>query len=96
VTSPDLLRKRIGARLRELRTGVGLTLDVLAPRLNMSIAKLSRIELGAQEASTPDLQAILSAFGKNLGDFFRALEPSEPSEARGGGRQQPRSRRSPR
>ena len=46
VCSPTVRRRELGALLRKLRTGKGLTVEQAADRLLFSMSKLSRMETG--------------------------------------------------
>ena len=67
----DDLAKMIGIRLKELRQGVGLTLEKLALATDLSPAFLSRTENGRSIPSIPTLQSIADALSVNIGFFFR-------------------------
>lgn len=67
----DDLAKMIGIRLKELRQGVGLTLEKLALATELSPAFLSRTENGRSIPSIPTLQSIADALSVNIGFFFR-------------------------
>lgn len=68
-------RAGLGADLRALRTGAGLTLRDLAERIGRSYSTLSRIENGRQTPTTGDLTAISAATGQEnqAGEFIARL-----------------------
>ena len=61
----------VGADLRALRRSRGLTLAVLADRLDRSVGWLSQVERGLSVPSIDDLRHVAAAFGVPLGFFFR-------------------------
>ncbi len=57
--SPTMRRRRLGIELRRLREAAGVTIDVVAERLECSSSKVSRIETGHIGASPRDVRDIL-------------------------------------
>ena len=56
----SVIRKRVlGRRLRVLREGAGLTLEVAAPALDWSTSTLSRIETGQQAPTVHAVRSML-------------------------------------
>ncbi len=60
----------LGARLRVLRTGRGLSLRALAERSGVTAGALSLIENGKNSPSVSTLKKVLSALELTLADFF--------------------------
>jgi len=56
-------RRRLGNELRSLRERAGLTIDVVADRLDFSSSKVSRIETGHTGASAADVRAMAGLYG---------------------------------
>ena len=54
--SPTLSRRELGRRLRELRTGLGLTVEQVGAQLLCSATKISRLETGSRQASLRDVR----------------------------------------
>lgn len=71
VPPPDpLLRDLLGAVLRDVRTGRGLTLREVAERACVSMPYLSEVERGRKEPSSEVLAAVARALGLRLGDLL--------------------------
>jgi transcriptional regulator with XRE-family HTH domain len=60
--SPAVARRRLRLALRKLRETAGLTQGDVAKRLEWSLSKVNRIELGEIKVSNTDLQALLRLF----------------------------------
>ena len=54
--SPTVRRRELGARLRALRTEHGFTVEDVAARMEVSPAKISRIETAARGVSLADVR----------------------------------------
>ncbi|MBI1759537.1 MAG: helix-turn-helix domain-containing protein [Actinobacteria bacterium] len=61
--SPTLRRRELGARLRDLRLTLDLTLEDVAASLLCSPAKISRIETGARNVSQRDVRDLCRLYG---------------------------------
>ncbi|XKK41207.1 cupin domain-containing protein [Nocardiopsis sp. ARC36] len=66
----DLDERRLGGRIRGLRQGQGLSLRVLADRLDISASALSQIERGKMRPSVTRLYQIMSALGEPMSAVF--------------------------
>lgn len=76
---------RIGARIRELRTERGLTLDGLAHLADVSRAMLSRIERGESSPTAQLLNKVCGGLGTTLSVLFAGAEaPVSPLSRRAG------------
>ena len=62
VRSPTLRRRELGARLRELRTARGLTVDQVAEQLLCSPSKVSRMETGQRGATLRDVRDLCQIY----------------------------------
>jgi transcriptional regulator with XRE-family HTH domain len=62
VQSPPLRRRRLGHELRQLREAVGLTIEEVAQRLEVSPAKISRIETGQVGVRPRDVSDLLDQY----------------------------------
>ena len=56
-------RRRLGADLRRLRTGVGLHLDEVAQVLGCSTSKVSRLETGKGVPKASDVRRLIRLYG---------------------------------
>jgi transcriptional regulator with XRE-family HTH domain len=63
VRSPTVRRRELGALLRKLRTGNGLTVEQAAERLMVSASKLSRMETGHGIATPRDIRDLCDLYG---------------------------------
>jgi transcriptional regulator with XRE-family HTH domain len=63
VRSPTVRRRELGALLRKLRLGKGLTVEQTAERLLFSMSKLSRIETGQGAATLRDIRDFCDLYG---------------------------------
>jgi hypothetical protein len=61
--SPTIRRRRLGAELRRRRESVGITIEVVADRLECSTSKISRIETGHTSATPRDVRDLLEIYG---------------------------------
>ena len=62
-TSPTLRQRELGARLRQLRNGLGLTVDDVGDKLLCSPTKISRMETGARRPSLRDVRDLCALYG---------------------------------
>lgn len=67
------LNQVVGGRLRERRTGAGLTLKQLANRTGLSVSLISQIELGKSAASMSTLHKLATALGVRMTYFFETV-----------------------
>src|ERR1700744_6663856 len=67
-----LTPESLGARLRELRTGEGVSLRALAARLGIAPSAVSQIERGVMRPSVSRLIAYVGAIGVPLSAVFEA------------------------
>jgi transcriptional regulator with XRE-family HTH domain len=63
VQSPTVRRRRLGEELRQLREAAGLTIEEVAQRLEVSPAKISRIETGQVGVRPRDVSDLLDRYG---------------------------------
>lgn len=61
--SPTIRRRRLGAELRRHREAAGITIEVVADRLECSASKISRIETGHTTATPRDVRDMLLIYG---------------------------------
>lgn len=82
---PAVRRRKLGAELRALRTGAGLTSGEAARLVGWHQSKVSRIETGASGVKPADVRLLLDAYGvqdARLRELLLALAGSDE----GGGR----------
>jgi transcriptional regulator with XRE-family HTH domain len=63
VRSPTVRRRELGALLRALRSGRGLTVDQVATELLCSPSKVSRMETGQRGATARDIRDLCDLYG---------------------------------
>jgi transcriptional regulator with XRE-family HTH domain len=63
VTEPAVLRRRLTAELRRLRSQTKLTQQQVAERLDWSLSKVIRIEQGKVKVRVTDLEALVRLYG---------------------------------
>jgi transcriptional regulator with XRE-family HTH domain len=63
VSGPVGPRRRLGAELRRLRSGVGLHLDQVAAELHCSTSKISRLETGKGIPKPADVRQLIRIYG---------------------------------
>jgi transcriptional regulator with XRE-family HTH domain len=61
--NPTVRQRELGIRLRELRTGLGLTVEQVGAELLCSATKISRIETGARRTSLRDVRDLCRVYG---------------------------------
>jgi DNA-binding NtrC family response regulator len=67
------LNQIVGGRLREKRSGAGLTLKQLANRTGLSVSLISQIELGKSAASMSTLYKLSTALQMRMTYFFETV-----------------------
>jgi transcriptional regulator with XRE-family HTH domain len=70
----DEVCRVIGERVRDLRQGLGLTMERFAEEAGLSIGMLSKIEHGQTSPSLSTLTALANAAGVPFTAFFRGLD----------------------
>ncbi|MFF8864298.1 helix-turn-helix domain-containing protein [Streptomyces sp. NPDC015139] len=81
---PAVRRRKLGAELRTLRTGAGLTSGEAAELVGWHQSKVSRIETGASGVKPADLRLLLDAYGVRDGHLRELLLMLAGSEDAGG------------
>jgi transcriptional regulator with XRE-family HTH domain len=61
--NPTVRQRQLGKRLRELRNGLGLTVEDVGQELLCSATKISRLETGARRASLRDVRDLCRVYG---------------------------------
>src|SRR5438045_6713935 len=96
-TERDLQPSKIGARLREERERLGISLRELARRVGVSPSLVSQIELDRVNPSVSTLYALVTELGMTMSDVFGDSRPGErvvrPLRGGDGLAEQPESRR---
>ncbi|MGV4982121.1 helix-turn-helix domain-containing protein [Streptomyces sp. NPDC001709] len=80
---PAVRRRKLGAELRTLRTGAGLTSGEAARLVGWHQSKVSRIETGASGVKPADVRLLLDAYGVQDGHLRELLLMLAGSEDRG-------------
>ena len=71
----DALARRVGERVRELRSDRGLTQLRLAERAGISRPSIANVEAGRQNVSLRQLCALAAALGVEVEDLVAAYYP---------------------
>lgn len=80
--SPTVRRRELGARLRELRTEAGLSVEDVADRIEVSPAKVSRLETGARGVNINDIRVLCDVYGVSAQERDRLLTLARESRRR--------------
>lgn len=72
------MEKFTADRVRTLRLGAGLTLDMLSERSGVSRAMISRIERGETSPTAALLARLTASLGHSLSSFFAGAQEAEP------------------
>lgn len=80
--SPTVRRRELGARLRELRTAAGLSVEEVADRLEVSPAKVSRIETAARGVNINDIRVLCDVYAVSAQERDRLLTLARESRRR--------------
>lgn len=80
--SPTVRRRELGARLRELRTAAGLSVEEVAERLEVSPAKVSRIETAARGVNINDIRVLCDVYAVSAQERERLLTLARESRRR--------------
>ena len=77
------INSRIAGRVRALRTDLGMTLDALAARCNVSRSMISLVERGESSPTAVVLEKIAAGFGVSLATLFEdSTAPAGPVSRR--------------
>jgi len=84
VAASEDINRRIARRVRTLRAALGLSLDALSAKCEVSRSMLSLIERGESSATAVVLEKIASGLGVSLATLFEdAAAPASPISHRG-------------
>ena len=78
-SSPTLRRRQLGTRFRELRQNAGMTVEDVANRLMVSVAKVSRIETGARGISPRDVRDLCDIYQVDSDERERLMDLARQS-----------------
>jgi transcriptional regulator with XRE-family HTH domain len=81
-------QRQVGERIRQLRTGRGLSVRTLAATTGFSPSFISQVEHGQVSPSIASLERIAAALGMTLGGFFTPSAPSPVAVVRATERQE--------
>jgi transcriptional regulator with XRE-family HTH domain len=80
--SPTVRRRELGARLRTLRLATGMTVEEVAARMEVSPAKISRIETAARGVSLADVRYLCDVYQVSAEERDRLLALTRESKRR--------------
>ena len=66
----DITRKKLGARIKELRKSAGLTQEELGEKATLNYKFIGELERGQVNVSVDSIVKIAEALGINIVDFF--------------------------
>src|SRR5262245_7954775 len=78
------VHSRIGARLRDRRESLGISLREIARRIGVSASLISQIERDKVNPSVSTLYALVRELGLTMGDLFAADGDAAPDRAAAG------------
>ena len=81
--SPTLRRRQLGMELRRLRDQAGVTIDLVAERLECSASKISRIETGQTGVTPRDVRDMLQVYEVDPGLAEALLEIAREARQKG-------------
>ena len=67
------VQKRVGSRIRELRTERGWSQTYLSVHTGMSKTYISNVETGQKEPCLVTLEVFAQGFEMSLGEFFKPI-----------------------
>lgn len=68
------IRIKVGARIKELRTDLGLTQEKLAFKAEVDKTYLNEVENAKRNVSIINLEKIIRALEKSVEDFFKGIQ----------------------
>jgi transcriptional regulator with XRE-family HTH domain len=74
VNQAEKFQKRIGERVRELRTERGVSQEAFAAQCALHRTHMSMIERGRLNIGVGTLKAIIDALGVSASDFFAGID----------------------
>jgi transcriptional regulator with XRE-family HTH domain len=86
--TPSSSQRQVGERIRQLRTGCGLSVRTLAATTGFSPSFISQVEHGQVSPSIASLERIAAALGVTLGGFFTPSAPGPAAVVRATERQE--------
>ena len=68
-----MIQKKIGDRIRDLRTQTGLSQEKFALKIGMDRTYFASVELGKRNIAIVNLEKIANGLGVSLSDLFKGL-----------------------
>ena len=68
-----MIKRKIGVRIRELRTATGLSQEKFALKIGMDRTYLASVELGNRNISIVNLEKIANGFNITLSELFKGV-----------------------
>ena len=68
-----MIRKKIGAQIRELRAATGLSQEKFALKIGMDRTYLASVELGKRNISIVNLEKIANGLNITLSELFKGV-----------------------
>ena len=68
-----MITQKIGARIRELRTQLGISQEKFAMKIGMDRTYFASVELGKRNVSIVNIEKIANGLGVSLSELFQNL-----------------------
>ena len=68
-----MITKKIGARIRELRTQLGISQEKFAMKIGMDRTYFASVELGKRNVSIVNIEKIANGLGVSLSELFQNI-----------------------
>jgi len=78
---PDTLRKAFSTVLRQRRTDLAMSQELLAEKADVSLRYISLLERGGRQPTISTLAALCSALNVSMSDFTADMEALAASQA---------------
>ena len=68
-----MITQKIGARIRELRTQLGISQEKFAMKIGMDRTYFASVELGKRNVSIVNIEKIANGLGVSLSELFQSI-----------------------
>ena len=68
-----MITQKIGARIRELRTQLGISQEKFATKIGMDRTYFASVELGKRNVSIVNIEKIANGLGVSLSELFQNI-----------------------
>lgn len=81
--SPTVRQRELGTRLRQLRNGLGWTVEEVGAKLLCSATKISRVETGARRPTLRDVRDLCGIYGVSESDTTELMDLARKAREQG-------------